>query len=46
MPPIIERFQLHAVVDGLPEKVAEALDLESLSLDDISALNRLCRRCR
>ena len=30
-------------MDGLPEKVAEALDLESLSLDDISTLNRLCR---
>ena len=34
---------MRIVMDGLPEKVAEALDLESLSLDDISALNRLCR---
>lgn len=34
---------MRIVMDGLPEKVAEALDLESLSLDDISTLNRLCR---
>ena len=30
-------------MDELPEKVAEALDLESLSLANISALNRMCR---
>ena len=34
---------LRIVMDELPEKVAEALDLESLSLDDLSALNRMCR---
>ena len=34
---------MRIVMDGLPEKVVEALDLESLSLDDISALNRMCR---
>lgn len=38
-----QSFPMRIVMDGLPEKVAEALDLESLSLDDISALNRLCR---
>ena len=34
---------LKVVMDGLPEKVAEAVDMESLSLDDISSLNRMCR---
>lgn len=34
---------LRIVTDELPEKVAEVLDLASLSLDDISALNRMCR---
>ena len=31
------------VMDGLPEKAADALNLEGLTLDDLSALNRLCR---
>lgn len=34
---------LRVSMDELPEKVAEALDLEHLSGDDIPALNRLCR---
>lgn len=38
-----QSIPLRIVMDELPEKVAEALDPESLSLDDISALNRMCR---
>lgn len=34
---------LRLVMDELPEKVADALDLEGLTLDDLSSLNRLCR---
>ena len=39
----IQNVPLRIVMDELPEKVAEALDLESLSLANISALNRMCR---
>ncbi len=35
--------QLRCSFDELPDKVAEALDLESLSVDDLPSLNRLCR---
>lgn len=38
-----QNVPLRIVMDELPEKVAEALDLEGLSLDGISALNRMCR---
>jgi len=34
---------LRVSMDELPEKVAEALDLEHLSRDDIADLNRLCQ---
>ena len=34
---------LRIAMDELPEKAAEMLDLENLSLSDIFALNRLCR---
>ncbi len=34
---------LRVTMDELPEKVAEALDLEHLSGDDLPDLNRLCR---
>ena len=34
---------LRIAMDELPEKTAEMLDLENLSLSDIFALNRLCR---
>ena len=34
---------LRVTMDELPEKVAEALDLEHLSGDDLPGLNRLCR---
>lgn len=39
----IQNAPLKIVMDKLPEKVAEALDLESLSVGDISDLNRMCR---
>ena len=39
----IQNAPLKIVTDALPEKVAEALNLESLSVGDISALNRMCR---
>ena len=39
----IQNAPLKIVTDGLPEKVAEALDMESLSVGDISALNQMCR---
>ena len=51
----IERAMLRAGIDGttgaqmrleldeLPERVAKALDLENLSGDDLSNLNRMCR---
>lgn len=39
----IQNAPLKIVTDALPEKVAEALDLESLSVGDISALNQMCR---
>nr|WP_325235781.1 antirestriction protein ArdA [uncultured Oscillibacter sp.] len=54
----IERALLRAGIDGfsdaqmrvdlqaLPEKVAEALDLESLSVDDLPSLNRMCGAIR
>ncbi len=35
--------RMRVVMDELPEKVADALDLEHLSGDDLPALNRLCR---
>jgi len=35
--------QLQIVMDELPEKVAEALDLEHLSDDELPGLNQLCR---
>ena len=35
--------QVRLGFDELPEKVAEALDLERLSGDDLPALNRMCR---
>ncbi len=34
---------MRAIMDELPEKVADALDLEHLSGDNLPALNRLCR---
>ena len=39
----IQNAPLKIVTDALPEKVAEALDMESLSVGDISALNQMCR---
>ncbi len=36
-------LQMRLEFDELPDKVGEALDLEQLSGDDLSALNRLCR---
>ena len=34
---------LRVEMDGLPEQVTEALDLERLSVEDLPELNRLCR---
>lgn len=34
---------LRIEMDELPERAADALDLEELTLDDLPALNRLCR---
>lgn len=39
----ISEAQIRLDFDELPEKVAEALDLESLSGDDLPGLNRMCQ---
>ena len=38
-----QNVPLKIVLDELPEKAADTLDLEDLTLDDLPALNRLCR---
>lgn len=38
-----QNIPLKVVLDELPEKAADALDLEGLTLGDLPGLNRLCR---
>ena len=38
-----QNIPLKVALDELPEKAADALDLEGLTLDDLPGLNRLCR---